>query len=100
MNHKKVKTLLQDEILMTLVEAAEDFGGVVIPLRTVRFYVYEGVNGVKLETIRINRRYTSKEAIQRFLERRHGITPSKKPKIQRLTQAQIDAGLKRHGLVK
>ena len=67
MNNKK---LLCDETLITLSEAAKDFGGVAIPLVTLKNYIYQGVQGLKLESIMINRRYTSKEAIQRFITRR------------------------------
>jgi len=92
---------LQGEHLLTLEEAAEDFGGVSISLRTVRHYIYNGFQGIKLESVNINRRYTSKEAIQRFIERKQNSgQPPKKPKRRRLTQAEVDAGLKRHGLVR
>ena len=92
---------LQGERLLTLEEAAEDFGGVSIPIRTVRTYIYNGFQGIKLESVNINRRYTSKEAIQRFIERKQNSgQPAEKPKRRRLTQAEVDAGLKRHGFVK
>ena len=92
---------LQEEKLLTLRDAAEDFGGIAIPLRTVRHYIYNGFQGIKLESVHINGRYTSKETIQRFIERKQNPDQSTdKHKIKRLTQAQVDAGLKRHGLVK
>jgi len=94
-------TSLRGETLIPIKEAAEDFGGTAVPLRTVRHYIYNGFQGVKLETVNINGRYTSKEAIQRFIERKqnHGQLVEK-PKRKWLTQAQVDAGLKRHGLVR
>jgi hypothetical protein len=61
---------LLNEQLVTLAEAAKDFAGVAVPASTVKRYVYYGVNGVKLETVQVNKRYTSKEAIQRFIERK------------------------------
>jgi len=98
MSNKKVNPL-HGETLVTLDEAAKDFGGVPIPLNTVKSYVYNGGKGLKLESIFINTRYTSKEAIQRFIMRKQGFEPSEKPKSKRLTQQQVDAGLKRHGIV-
>ena len=92
---------LQGEQLIPIAEAADDFGGVAIPLRTVRHYIYNGFQGVKLETVNINGRCTSREAIQRFIEQKQN--PKKqieKPKRKRLTQAEVSAGLKRHGLVR
>jgi len=89
------------ETLITLVEAAKDFGGIPVPISTVRDYVYHGVKGLKLESISINGRYTSKEAIQRFIGRKQTLgQPFEKPPVKRLTQAQVDAGLRRYGLVK
>jgi len=72
---------LQGETLVTLDEAAKDFGGVPIPMATLRMYVYQGIGSprIKLETIRINRRYTSKEAVQRFIERRQNPIPLVEP---------------------
>ena len=96
----KVNALL-GETLITLSEAAEDFGGIPVPFNTVRGYIYHGIKGLKLESISINGRYTSKEAIQRFIERKQNLGQSfEKPPVKKLTQAQVDAGLRRHGLVK
>ena len=93
--------LLLGETLLTIKDAAVDFAGESIPVETVRKYIYKGVGGLKLESVSRNGRFTSKEAIVRFLERKqnHG-QPVEKPKVKRLTQAQVDAGLKLHGLVK
>ena len=92
---------LSGETLITLAKAAEDFGGVPIPISTLRMYIYQGVGGLKLESVRINGRYTSKEAITRFIERRQNTNrPLEKPRIRQMTQAEIEAGLRRHGLVK
>ena len=91
---------LLGETLITIAEAAQDFGGVEIPLRTVRKYIYEGVKGIKLESISINGRYTSKEAIQRFIERKQNPGQPAKPKVPKMSQAEIDAGLRRYGIIK
>ena len=89
------------ETLIPLAKAAEDFGGIPVPLSTVRDYVYRGVSGLKLESIRINGRFTSKEAIARFIERKQNLGQTlAKPLVKPMTQTQIDAGLRRHGLVK
>jgi len=92
-------TALTEETLVTLEAAAEDFGGISIPLNTVLKYAYRGVKGVKLETVLINRRYTSKEAIQRFIEQRQGHT-HEKPKMNTMTSEQIDATLRKYGIRK
>jgi hypothetical protein len=86
------------ETLVTLDEASKDFGGIEIPIRTVRKYVYNGINGVKLETVNINRRYTSKEAILRFIERKQNPEQPTKPKIPKMSQAEVAAILKKHGI--
>ena len=89
------------EHLVTLEEAANDFGGVPISITTVRKYVYQGVAGLKLETIYINRRYTSKEAIQRFIAQRQNLGQlPEKPKSKRMTPKQIDEGLRKYGIRK
>ena len=88
------------ETLITLAEAAQDFGGVSIPLCTVQKYVYRGIRGIKLESIHINGRYTSKEAILRFIERKQN--PWEKleaPKVK-MAQTEVDAALRRHGIIK
>jgi hypothetical protein len=90
-----------EETLITLKEAAENFGGVSIPYNTLLYYVYQGVRGIKLETIRINRRYTSREAIQRFIDRRQGVEPKlEKPKHRQMSQEEVQRILKRHGIIK
>jgi len=92
---------LSGETLIPLTKAAEDFGGVPVPLSTVRDYVYRGVRGLKLESISINGRFTSREAIARFIERKQNLgSPLAKPLIKPMTKSQIEAGLRWHGLVK
>ena len=68
--NSKISNVLSDETLITLADAAKDFGGISIPLVTLKNYIYQGVQGLKLESVLINRRYTSKEAIQRFIAKR------------------------------
>jgi hypothetical protein len=91
---------LTEEALLTLDEAAKDFGGISIPLNTIRYYAYQGVGGVKLETVRINRRYTSKEAIQRFIDKRQGDMPEKPKQKVKMTPEEIDAKLRKFGVRK
>ena len=87
--------------IITLDEAANDFGGIKIPLATLKRNIYQGFRGLKLESVSINGRYTSREAIKRFIERKQTIgQPPEKPKTKHLTQVQIDAGLRRHGIIK
>jgi hypothetical protein len=92
---------LLGEHLVTLDDAARNFGGVPVSITTIRKYVYQGVAGLKLETVYINRRYTSLEAIQRFISKRQrlGQMPEK-PKAKRMTQEQIDEGVRKYGLRK
>ena len=72
MTAENVNPLLTETVI-PLTEAAADFGGGAIPLATVRKYVYRGVQGLKLESVSINGRYASKEAIQRFIERKQNL---------------------------
>ena len=92
--------LLSGETLITLAEAADDFGGVSVPYATVRNYVYRGIKGLKLESVCLNKKFTSKEAIQRFIERKQNLgLPQEKSRIKPMTQEQVEAGLRRHGIV-
>ena len=92
---------LYGETLITLAEAAADFGGVPVPVNTVKKYTYQGVGGLKLESVSINGRYTSREAIDRFIERKQNLDrPLEKPRVKPMTTSEIEAGLRRHGLVK
>jgi hypothetical protein len=90
-----------EETLVTLKDAAKDFSGVAIPYNTIQKYAYRGVKGIKLETVFINQRYTSKEAIQRFIARRQGTEQTEeKPKVKRMTKEQVQQTLRRHGIIK
>ena len=89
------------ETLITLPEAAKDFAGIEIPLNTVKRYVYQGVKGLKLETISVNGRYTSKEAILRFIDRKQGNQESfERPKVKRMSSKEVEESLRRHGIIK
>jgi hypothetical protein len=92
---------LQGESLITLAEAAADFGGRSVSLSTVKKYVYRGVDGLKLESISIDGRLTSKEAICRFIARRQnrGHLPVK-PRGEQWSQARVEETLRRHGIKK
>lgn len=58
------------ESVITLAEAARDTAGRRLHLSTVHRWRLRGVAGVKLETVLIGgRRYTSREALQRFFAR-------------------------------
>ena len=92
---------LRKENLVTLAEAAANFDGRSIPLSTIKKYVYKGVGGLKLESVSINGRYTSREAILRFIERKQNLDrPLEKPRMKQWTQAEVDAGLRRYGIIK
>jgi len=88
------------ETLVPLREAAEDFNGVKVPLATVKRWAYTGYCGLRLETVSINKVYTSKEAILRFLEQKQKLEchPVRSP-VDDLTPAQIEKELKRHGII-
>jgi len=92
---------ISEETLVSLKDAAEDFGGVSIPYETVRKYAYRGVRGVKLETVFINHRLTSREAIRRFIDHRQGEELAvEKPKPKKMTQEHVRQTLQRYGIVK
>ena len=91
----------EHETLLTLEEAAADFGGVKVPVVTVQRWVYQGIKGLKLESVLINKRYTSKEAVRRFIERRQDpYQVVEKPKVNHMTPKDVEEGLRRHGLIK
>ena len=90
------------ETLITLNEAADDFGGVRIPVPTLVRYINSGYKGVKLESIKINKRYTSKEAIKRFITRKQDAdNPPERPRrVDYMTPEQVQEGLRRHKIIK
>ena len=88
------------ETLVTLKEAAKDFGGVEVPMPTLLRWVKTGYKGLKLETVNINKLYTSKEAIKRFIEQKQnsGVVVIE-PRVPRMSQAEVDTVLRRHGII-
>jgi hypothetical protein len=88
---------LLNETLITLSDAAKDFSGIVVPLNTIKRYIYQGVKGNKLESVNINGRYTSKEAIQRFIERKQGFVVNSE--LARTYNKETEASLRRHGII-
>ena len=96
----QIKTTNYQAKHSSLAEAADDFGGVSVPYATVRNYVYRGIKGLKLESVCLNKKFTSKEAIQRFIERKQNLGQmQEKSRIKPMTQEQVEAGLRRHGIV-
>lgn len=90
---------LAQEQLLTLNEARGRFP-VRISLSAIWRKIRKGSRGVKLETIYLGRRYTSVEAIARYIERTQCsnntgaiLTPEKTP------VKQVDQGLREHGVI-
>lgn len=64
-----VTTALLEEQTLTFAQARRFLPGSP-PNQTLRRWAIQGVDGVKLETVKVGgRRFTSKEAIDRFLTR-------------------------------
>ncbi len=83
------------ERCLTLVEAAklipgrQDQKG--LHVSAIYRWVARGVNGVRLETIRIGgRMHTSREALQRFFEASSNDSPCEEPPRQRSGRAEAD----------
>ena len=93
---------LADETLIPMQEACEAF-----PVKVSRAYlermIRKGTRGVRLETIFLaNRRYTSKEAIRRFIGRTQNV-PLEKPvpvKPATMTTGELEAARKKYNLPK
>lgn len=89
---------LAQEQLLTLSEARGRFP-VRLSLSAIWRKIRKGSRGVKLETIYLGRRYTSVEAIARYIERtqcgnhQENIVTSKKNCVE-----QVDHGLRKHGV--
>ena len=91
---------LAKETLIPLREAAPYF-----PAKVSRGWLEKmirtGSRGVRLETFFFcNKRYTSKEAIQRFLEQTQKTAQPKPepPRRKRMSEAEITKGLRKFGL--
>jgi hypothetical protein len=90
---------LADETLIAIAEAGKAFP-VAVSKSNVERMVRNGTRGVQLETILIGyRRYTSKEAIRRFIERTQGKkTKTQSPPRQSLSQAKIEELRKKYNM--
>jgi hypothetical protein len=90
---------LMDETLLPIAEAPEAFP-VKVSSRWIDQIISQGSRGVRLETLLIGtRRYTSKEAIRRFITRTQG-TPKAKQKtpVVRIDPAETKRLLKQFNL--
>ena len=94
---------VQSEKLLTLAECREAFpGGKRLALATIQRWRLRGVRGVILETIRIGgMRYTSREAIARFIARQNADetpTPSISPAQRQRQALAAQTELRRAGI--
>ena len=95
---------LIDEMLIPMSEAGDAFP-VKLSRACLERMIRQGSRGVRLETIFIaNRRYTSREAIRRFIERTQNTSPElERPlplKPATMTAAQLETARKRFNLPK
>lgn len=80
---------IENESLLTLAQAAKRIPGRP-SLRTVWRWCLKGVDGHRLENVKVgSRRYTSVEAIRRFVERGTN-TASAQPSAARHRQRDVD----------
>lgn len=91
------------EKLLTLEEAARLFpgkGGRILHISTVFRWATKGAKGVLLESIRVGgKRYTSREALQRFIDRQNALledpgpllrSPAARDRAQRRADEELD----------
>lgn len=85
----------QSEQLLTLTQAAKSLPG--RPhVATLWRWRKRGIRGVTLETVVIGgRRYTSQEALQRFIDATTSVADGQQPSGQRRTQRQRQAAIRR-----
>ena len=92
---------LLDEVLLCLTESAKLFP-VPCSRATLERWVRRGVRGVRLETVRIgNRRFTSEQAIRRFLVAQQQTIPEQArvaPKRATMSAREIEAAARRFSL--
>lgn len=91
---------LADETLIPMQDACEAFP-VKVSQACLQRMIRRGTRGVRLETIFIaNRRYTSQEAIRRFIERTQNVSPEKPvpSKPATMTPKQLAAARKKFNL--
>jgi hypothetical protein len=92
---------VEREHLVPIVEAARHYPGRTPHFATCVRHALRGVRGVRLDTVMIGgRRYTSVEAIRRFLNEINARSPlGSQSKVQfGAHEDQINAELARHGL--
>lgn len=89
---------VQSEKLLTLAECREAFpGGKRLSLATLHRWRLNGVRGTRLETVLVGgMRYTSREAIARFIERQNAdespaptITPAQRHRQAEAAQKEL-----------
>ena len=95
---------LIDETLVPMSEAGDAFP-VKVSRACLERMIRQGTRGIRLETIFIaNRRYTSREAIRRFIERTQNTSPElERPQPSKpatMTAKQLEAARKRFKLPK
>lgn len=87
----KMNSQLLGESLVKLVQAGKLIPGGGVTPGCIERWIRKGVNGAVLEICRVGRiRYTSKEAIQRFLEAVNRNPESPTPVIRRLSEKEIE----------
>jgi hypothetical protein len=90
---------LLDEVLIPIAEAVKE-----LPVRNVsraclERWMRQGVNGTVLESVRIaNRRYTSKEALRRFIIRSQTPQPQAAPAFSAMSKKELAEKSKKFGL--
>ena len=87
-----------DESLIPISAAPRHFPG--RPhIATVHRYVGSGYRGIRLETIKVGgRRFTSKQAIERFIRKTSSLGSATTPQVLRKPAADVDDALDAAGL--
>lgn len=92
---------LLSETLMPLSKARKQFPGREVSPSCLERWIRHGSHGVVLEICRIgNTRYTSSEAIQRFLEAMNQNLELPTPAIRRLSEKEIEQKKRDLGLIR
>ena len=91
---------LLSETLIPIKKAGSHFPGGGFSTRTIERWIASGVNGIRLEICRIGReRFTSSEAIQRFLEAMNRTQDSSTQPIRRLSEREITERKRKLGIL-
>jgi len=89
---------LLEESLIPMSTAGRHFPACV-QRSTVERWVRRGVNGIKLETVRVGgKRFTTHEAITRFLHAQQSQGPQTAAPKPAMTKAELEAGRRRFSL--